>query len=416
MAQPASERAFGVYVHVPFCSVRCGYCDFNTYAPGEIDGASRDGYVEAALREMALARGAMAGDPRPAATVFFGGGTPTMLEPAAVVRLLGGVRETWGLAPGAEVSTEANPDSVDAAALAALAAGGFTRVSLGMQSAVPHVLRTLDRTHDPENVARAISWAKDAGLATSLDLIYGTPGESLDDWRESVDTAIALVPDHLSAYALVIEPGTRMGAQLRRGEVAPVDGDVQAEMYEAADASFAAAGYSWYEVSNWARTPSDACRHNVGYWRGQDWWGIGPGAHSYLETPGGTARRWWNVKHPRAYVEQLRAGESPEEGGEDLTEDQRYVERVMLGIRLAEGLPVSDLCEAGRALVPELVARGLVEEHAAEQRAAEERRVRERRPGRESVVILTRSGRLLADAVIRDLVWAKPDGVPRDAP
>jgi oxygen-independent coproporphyrinogen-3 oxidase len=300
------------------------------------------------------------------------------------------------VAPGAEVSTEANPDSVDAAALLALADGGFTRVSFGMQSAVSHVLRTLDRTHDPENVARAVSWAKDAGLATSLDLIYGTPGESLDDWRESVDTAIALAPDHLSAYALVIEPGTRMGAELRRGAVPPVDPDVQAEMYVAADASFAAAGYSWYEVSNWARTPSDACRHNVGYWRGQDWWGIGPGAHSYLETPGGGARRWWNVKHPRAYAERLRAGESPEEGGEDLTEDQRYVERVMLGIRLAEGLPLATLREAGRARVPGLAARGLLEERRAEER-----------PGQASVVILTRSGRLLADAIIRELVWAE---------
>ncbi len=410
MALQASGRDFGVYVHVPFCAVRCGYCDFNTYAPGELDGASREGYVEAALGEMAWARGvmasgAMAGDAREASTVFFGGGTPTMLDPSALVRLLGGVGEAWGLAPGAEVSTEANPDSVDAAAVAALAEGGFTRVSFGMQSAVPHVLRTLDRTHDPENVARAIVRAKDAGLATSLDLIYGTPGESLDDWRASVERAIALEPDHLSAYALVIEPGTRMGAQLRRGEVAPVDPDVQAEMYEAADASFADAGYSWYEVSNWARTPSDACRHNVGYWRGQDWWGIGPGAHSYLETPGGSARRWWNVKHPRAYAERVHAGESPEEGGEDLTEEQRYVERVMLGIRLAEGLPLSHLRESGRALLPELVARGLVAESPTDPEAAARSPVA-RRPGQESVVILTRSGRLLADAIIRDLVWA----------
>jgi oxygen-independent coproporphyrinogen-3 oxidase len=401
MAQPASERAFGVYVHVPFCSVRCGYCDFNTYAPGELDGASRDGYVEAALREMAWARGvmtsgvmtsgAMAGDPQPASTVFFGGGTPTMLAPSALARLLGGVRETWGVAPGAEVSTEANPDSVDAAALVALARGGFTRVSFGMQSAVSHVLQTLERTHDPENVARAVSWAKDAGLATSLDLIYGTPGESLDDWRTSVDAAIALAPDHLSAYALVIEPGTKMGAELRRGIVPPVDPDLQAEMYEAAEASFSAAGYSWYEVSNWARTPSDACRHNVGYWRGQDWWGIGPGAHSYLETPGGAARRWWNVKHPRAYAERLRAGESPEEGGEDLTLDQRYVERVMLGIRLAAGLPVSELRPPGRARLEALGRDGLIETTPT---------------GQEPAIVLTRRGRLLADAVIRELAWA----------
>jgi oxygen-independent coproporphyrinogen-3 oxidase len=391
MALPATGRAFGVYIHVPFCAVRCGYCDFNTYAPGELAGASREGYVEAALEEMAMARRVMAGDPRPASTVFFGGGTPTMLEPAALARLLDGVRETWGLAPGAEVTTEANPDSVGGPALAALAQAGFTRVSFGMQSAVPHVLRTLDRTHRPENVIRAIAGAKEAGLSTSLDLIYGTPGESLDNWRASVDAALALGPDHVSAYALVIEPGTKMGGQLRRGEVSPVDPDVQAEMYEAVDDALAAAGYSWYEVSNWARTPADACRHNVGYWRGQDWWGIGPGAHSYLETPGGAARRWWNVKHPRAYAERVRAGESPEEGGEDLTDEQRYVERVMLGIRLAEGLPVSELRPEARARLADLGRDGLIETTRA---------------GQDAAIVLTRRGRLLADAVIREVAWA----------
>ena len=400
-----SQRAFGVYVHVPFCAVRCGYCDFNTYAPGELAGASPAGYVDAALGEMAMARGllarssmargAVAAGARPASTVFFGGGTPTMLEPVALARLLDGVRETWGLAPGAEVTTEANPDSVDGGALAALAKAGFTRVSLGMQSAVPHVLRILERTHRPENVARAIAGAKSAGLATSLDLIYGTPGESLDDWRASVDGAVALGPDHLSAYALVIEPGTKMGAQLRRGEVSPVDPDVQAEMYEAADDAFAAAGYSWYEVSNWARTPADACRHNVGYWRGQDWWGIGPGAHSYLESRGGSARRWWNVKHPRAYAERVGAGESPEEGGEELTDEQRYMERVMLGVRLAEGLPVSDLRPAGRARLADLERDGLIEPARAGQDGA----------AHDRAIVLTRRGRLLADAVIRDLAW-----------
>jgi oxygen-independent coproporphyrinogen-3 oxidase len=391
MALPPSERAFGVYVHVPFCSVRCGYCDFNTYAPGELEGASRAGYVEAALGEMALARRAMEGDPRPASTVFFGGGTPTMLEPGALARLLSGVRETWGLAEGAEITTEANPDSVDAAALSALAAAGFTRVSLGMQSAVPHVLRTLDRTHNPENVARAVAGAKSAGLATSLDLIYGTPGESLDDWRTSVETAIALEPDHLSAYALVIEPGTKMGAQLRRGQVSAVDLDAQAEMYEVADDAFGRAGYCWYEVSNWSRSPADACRHNVGYWRGQDWWGIGPGAHSYLEKPGAAARRWWNVKHPRAYAERVANGESPEDGGEDLTNEQRYVERIMLGVRLAEGLPLSALRDEARLVVPTLAERGLIEGIRA---------------GEPEAVVLTRRGRLLADAVIRELAWA----------
>jgi len=395
MVAADASRDFGVYVHVPFCAVRCGYCDFNTYAPSELGGATRDGYVEAALAEMELARRAMGTDPRPASTVFFGGGTPTMLDAAELARLLRGVSDTWGLASGVEVTTEANPDSVTEESLAALAGAGFTRVSLGMQSAVPRVLATLDRTHDPENVARAVAWAKGAGLATSVDLIYGTPGETLDDWRESVDAAVALEPDHVSAYALVIEDGTRMGRDLRAGRIAPVDTDVQADMYEAADDTLAAAGYSWYEVSNWAQTPGDACRHNVGYWRGQDWWGIGPGAHSYREVPGGEARRWWNVKHPRAYAERLAEGESPEAGGEALDDEQRYVERVMLAVRLASGITLSELRPASAAAVGALAADGLV--------------VREARTEKEGPrVVLTRRGRLLADAVVRALVW--PDG------
>jgi oxygen-independent coproporphyrinogen-3 oxidase len=391
MAAADAARDFGVYIHVPFCAVRCGYCDFNTYAPGELGGATREGYVEAALAEMAMARASMAGDARAASTVFFGGGTPTMLDAAALARLLDGVRETWGLADGAEVTTEANPDSVSEASVAALADSGFTRVSLGMQSAVPRVLATLDRTHDPEGVARAVGWAKGAGLATSVDLIYGTPGETLDDWRASLDAAVALAPDHVSAYALVIEPGTRMGRDLRAGRIAPVDPDLQADMYEAADEALAAAGFAWYEVSNWARTPADACRHNLGYWRGQDWWGIGPGAHSYLEVPGGEARRWWNVKHPRAYAERIAAGESPEDGGETLDDEQRYVERVMLGVRLGSGIPLRALRPASAGRVPGLADDGLVEVEVE---------------GEDPRVVLTRRGRLLADAVVRDLVWA----------
>ncbi len=391
MASGVSARDFGVYVHVPFCAVRCGYCDFNTYAPSELGGATREGYVEAAIAEMALARRAMGEDPRPASTVFFGGGTPTMLDAAALARLLDAVRDTWGLAPDAEVTTEANPDSVDASTFGRLADSGFTRVSLGMQSAVPRVLRTLDRTHDPEGVARAVAWAKEAGLATSLDLIYGTPDETMEDWSTSVEAAVALGPDHVSAYALVIEPGTKMGRDLRAGRIAPVEEDLQAEMYEAADDALAAAGYSWYEVSNWARKPADACRHNLGYWRGQDWWGIGPGAHSYLEVPGGEARRWWNVKHPRAYAERIAAGESPEDGGETLDDEQRYVERVMLGVRLDSGIPLRALRPASAGRVPGLADDGLVEVEVE---------------GEDPRVVLTRRGRLLADAVVRDLAWA----------
>jgi putative oxygen-independent coproporphyrinogen III oxidase len=383
-----ARRAFGVYVHVPFCQVRCGYCDFNTYAPGETEGATRDGYVEAALREVDFARAETAGDARPASTVFFGGGTPTMLDARALAQLLAAIRTAWGLAPDAEVTTEANPDSVTRESLASLASAGFTRVSFGMQSAVPHVLATLERTHHPDNVARAVGWAREAGLAVSLDLIYGTPGESLADWQVSLETAIALEPDHVSAYALVIEPGTKMGAQLRRGEVDPTDPDVQADMYEAADAAFVAAGFAWYEVSNWSRTPEQACRHNLAYWRGDDWWGIGPGAHSYLgPCEGRAAQRWWNVKLPRVYAERMAAGMSPEAEREELTAGQVALEEVMLRIRLVEGLPVEVLGDAGRHAVPSLVAEGLLESGAAERGTA----------------VLTRRGRLLADAVVREL-------------
>ena len=386
-------RDFGVYIHVPFCSVRCGYCDFNTYAPGEVEGATREGYVTAALAEMALARATMHGDSRPARTVFFGGGTPTMLDSAALVALLEGVGGTWGLSADAEVTTEANPDSVTRESLQALARAGFTRVSLGMQSAVPHVLATLDRTHNPANVARAVEAARDAGLKVSLDLIYGTPGESLSDWRASLEAAIALAPDHVSAYALVIEPGTRMGAQLRRGEIAAVDPDVQAQMYELADTLLTEAGYSWYEVSNWARTPADRCRHNIAYWRSQDWWGIGPGAHSYLgpRTAGDAevgARRWWNVKHPRAYAARLSAGDSPEAEGEELSSEDLALEGVMLRLRLVEGIP-REMVEGRSEEIARLIADGVLDGAAAVR----------------GTLRLTRRGRLLADLAVRALAF-----------
>ncbi|WP_203657243.1 radical SAM family heme chaperone HemW [Demequina activiva] len=386
-------RDFGVYVHVPFCAVRCGYCDFNTYAPGEGEFSSRDDYVGAALGEMAQARAAMAGDLRPARTVFFGGGTPTMLDPAALVAMLEGVRDTWGLAPDAEVTTEANPDSVTAASLSTLASAGFTRVSFGMQSAVPHVLATLERTHRPQNVALAVRWAREAGLAVSLDLIYGTPGESLDDWRASLDAAIALEPDHVSAYALVIEPGTRMGRQLRAGQIEAVDLDTQADMYEAADARLRDAGYSWYEVSNWARTPEQACRHNVAYWTSQDWWGIGPGAHSYLGPRIGAdgaergAERWWNVKLPRVYAARVAAGTSPEAEREPLTAADLALESVMLRLRLAQGMPVMDLPDPRAEAIAALVGDGVLDGRAALS----------------GTLRLTVRGRLLADAAVRAL-------------
>lgn len=377
--------SLGIYLHVPFCAVRCGYCDFNTYTLGELGpGASTDDFASTALAELDLAARVLGPGAGPVGTVFVGGGTPTLLPAADLVRLLEGVRDRFGLADGAEVTTEANPDSVTPESLEVLAAGGFTRVSVGMQSVVPHVLRTLDRTHDPARVALAVEGARAAGLATSVDLIYGTPGESLDDWRASLEAAVALEPDHVSAYALVIEEGTRMAAQVRRGELPVPDGDDEADKYELADEVLTAAGYDWYEVSNWARDDAARCRHNEGYWRGDAWWGVGPGAHSHV---GGV--RWWNVKHPRTYAASLAEGRSPAAGRETLTGEQRHDEEVLLGVRLREGLPVDVLDADGRTAVAGLVGDGLVDGRAA---------VGERR------VVLTRRGRLLADAVVRRLL------------
>ena len=387
----AGSRAFGVYLHVPFCAVRCGYCDFNTYTATELGGgASLDAYAGTARSEIALADRVLraAGLPaREVATVFVGGGTPTLLPVDDLVRLLDAVRETWGLAPGAEVTTEANPDSVTPDGLARLAAAGFTRVSFGMQSAVPHVLRTLERTHDPARIPDVVRWASEAGLRVSLDLIYGTPGETIDDWRRSLEVALATGVDHVSAYALVVEEGTRMAVQVRRGELTLPDEDDQAAKYELADDLLTAAGLRWYEVSNWARTPADASRHNLGYWRGDDWWGIGPGAHSHV---GGV--RWWNVKHPRAYADRLGRGLSPAAGREVVDGEMATLERVMLRVRIAEGLPLEDLSAQARAAVAGLVADGLVDAAAALGADGPRR------------VLLTRRGRLLADAVVRTLV------------
>jgi putative oxygen-independent coproporphyrinogen III oxidase len=379
----------GVYVHVPFCRVRCGYCDFNTYTASELGpeaGAGIATYADAALAELDLAQDVLGVAAPRVDTVFVGGGTPTLLPPGDLVRVLDGIRARWGLARDAEVTTEANPDSVGPDDLRRLAEGGFTRVSLGMQSAVPHVLRTLDRTHDPANVARAVEAARDAGLQVSLDLIYGTPGESLADWERSLQEATSLEPDHVSAYALVVEEGTRLAAQVRRGEVPGPDDDDEADKYELADAVLAAAGCSWYEVSNWSTSEATACRHNLGYWRNATWWGVGPGAHSHVG-----AVRWWNVKHPRAYADRVAHGVSPAAARETLTDEQRHDEDVLLGVRLAEGMPFERLDPGGRPAVAGLVAEGLVDDAAA----------------REDRVVLTLRGRLLADTVVRRLLGSR---------
>ncbi|KGN34643.1 coproporphyrinogen III oxidase [Knoellia sinensis KCTC 19936] len=379
------ERPFGVYLHVPFCRVRCGYCDFNTYTLTELGpGASTSTFVDTTMAELDLAQSVL-GDAAPEVdTIFVGGGTPTMLAAADLVKAVDGIRDRFGLADDVEVTTEANPDSVTPDSLKELADGGFTRISLGMQSAVPHVLATLDRTHDPEGVGRAVMAAQAAGLVTSVDLIYGTPGESVDDWQTSLDAAISLEPEHISAYALVVEEGTKLASQVRRGEVERPDDDDEATKYELAEEALSAAGFGWYEVSNWTRTPAGRCRHNDGYWTGGDWWGVGPGAHSHV---GGV--RWWNVKHPRAYAGRLAERLSPAAGRETLTTEQLRDEKVLLQVRVRDGLSIDELDDVGRRAVAGLVAHELIEGPAA---------VRDRR------VVLTLRGRLLADTVVRRLL------------
>lgn len=380
-----AERSFGVYLHVPFCSVRCGYCDFNTYTLGELGpGASISSYADSALAEVRLAHRVLGETPQ-VSTVFVGGGTPTMLASGDLVRLLDGVAQEFGLTGDVEVTTEANPDSVTPESLQQLADGGFTRVSLGMQSAVPRVLATLDRTHDPAGVDRAVAAARAAGLQVSVDLIYGTPGESLADWQISLDAAIDLEPDHISAYALTVEDGTALARKVRRGELPTPTGDDEADKYELAESVLSAAGFGWYEISNWSRSAGTRCRHNEAYWSAGNWWGIGPGAHSHI---GGV--RWWNVKHPVRYAASLADGRSPGAGRELLDEQQQEHERILLGIRRVDGLALESLDPVARSAVAELISDGLVAPGPAL-----------RRPGR---VVLTLRGRLLADTVVRRLL------------
>jgi oxygen-independent coproporphyrinogen-3 oxidase len=386
-------RPFGIYVHVPFCTTRCGYCDFNTYTAAELGGPPAAGhtrpsggapvslgtYPDLAIAEIRFARKVFGGADVPVSTVFFGGGTPTLLPPAAFGRILRAIDAEFGLKPGAEVTTEANPESVDQAALSELRAQGINRVSFGMQSAVPAVLTVLDRVHQPGRPARCAAWARVAGFEhVSLDLIYGTPGESDADWRCSLDAAVAAEPDHVSAYALTVESGTRLAARVRRGELPAPDDDVLADRYLVADDVLTAAGLGWYEISNWAAAGSSRCAHNMLYWTDGDWWGIGPGAHSHV-----AGTRWWNLRHPAAYGARIAAGNSPGQAREILAESERQLELVMLGIRLAEGCPVEMLGPAGRMNAESVVAEGLASPDAFAR-------------GR---IVLTRRGRLLADAV-----------------
>ncbi|WP_406635558.1 radical SAM family heme chaperone HemW [Amycolatopsis sp. WGS_07] len=377
-------RPFGVYVHVPFCATRCGYCDFNTYTAGELgSAASPRSWLDALRRELELGAEILGSAP-PAETVFVGGGTPSMLGADGLAEVLDGVRSVFGLAPGAEVTTESNPESTSPEFFAGIRDAGYTRVSLGMQSAARHVLKVLDRVHTPGRPVDAAREARAAGFEhVNLDLIYGTPGERVEDLRASLDAVLSAGVDHVSAYALIVEDGTALARRVRRGELPAPDDDTLASYYELIDSVLAGAGLTWYEVSNWATDEAARCRHNLGYWQGGDWWGAGPGAHSHV---GGV--RWWNVKHPAKYSSLLAQRQSPEADREVLTEEDRHLERIMLELRISDGLAVSALDDAGIKEARAAAAEGLLEVSDLDSR------------GR---AVLTDRGRLLADAVVRRL-------------
>ncbi|WP_049189614.1 radical SAM family heme chaperone HemW [Corynebacterium sp. 212_CJEI] len=381
----AHTDSFGVYLHVPFCATRCGYCDFNTYTPGQLgSGATQGDYLDAIVAELEMAVVKHPELARGADTVFVGGGTPSMLGASGLRRLLDGVRNSFGLADDAEVTTESNPESTSPEFFEGLAEAGFTRVSLGMQSAVPHVLATLDRTHTPGRPAAAVAEARAAGFEhINLDVIYGTPGESMADLDTTLEAVLATDVDHVSAYSLIVEPGTAMARKVRRGELPMPDDDDLADRYERIDAALSQAGFSWYEVSNWAK-PGGQCRHNMLYWRDGNWWGAGPGAHSHLD---GT--RFYNVKHPARYAATISGGELPIKDSEGLTADDRHTEKIMLGLRLAEGIDANLLGEDELGKARRQAEAGMVEFVSVDggQR-----------------IQLTNRGRLLADAIIVDIL------------
>ena len=327
----APRDAAGIYVHVPFCLTRCGYCDFNAYA-GLDHLASR--YVSALLREAELAAGAW--ERVEVVSVFLGGGTPTTLDVADLKAILARLRSSYAVTIDAEITLEANPDTVDATKLGALREAGYGRLSMGAQSFDRSVLAALERVHQPEAVRRAFEAARAAGFDNvNLDLIYGAAGETLESWERTLEEAIALSPEHVSAYALTIEPATALGRQVARGETPAPDPDVQADMFEAACGLLGDAGYGHYEVSNWAK-PGYDCRHNLGYWERRPYVGLGAGAHGFRE-----GRRWWNVRPPEEYLSMVERGELPVGGSEELEPADAYLEEVFLRLRILQGIPAS---------------------------------------------------------------------------
>ena len=373
------------YVHIPYCVKRCGYCDFNTYTPAELQGpdlaAVSANYIDAVIQEIEMASSSVGNAEVP--TIFFGGGTPSLMPSADLARVISAIRDKFELTNDAEITIEVNPDSVSEEFLAHMREAGANRISMGMQSAAPHVLAILDRTHKPENVVRAVELARKSGYEhVSVDLIYGTPGESFADWKTSVESALALPIDHISAYALIVERGTKLAAQVARGELVMPSDDETAEKYLYADECFEAAGLTWYELSNWSK-PGGECRHNIAYWDGSFWWGAGPGAHSYFGS-----ERWWNIKHPKSYQERIAKNESPIQEKENLTPENKADEFILLQIRRREGILHSQMSSSQISLAEKFVSSGDLDRESWAQ----------------NKLVLSKNGRLIADRIVRELV------------
>ena len=381
------SRPLSFYIHIPYCVKRCGYCDFNTYTPGELKEGSdiaqvSNGYIDLLIQEAKIARAEVKTN-EPISTIFFGGGTPTLIEPADLGRVLNSIEADFGFAKDIEITIEANPDTVSKEKLATLRGVGINRISFGMQSAAPHVLAVLDRTHNPENVVKATNWAREVGFEqVSVDLIYGSPGESIADWEATIDSALALPINHISAYALIVESGTKLAAQVKRGEVVIPDDDQTADKYLLADEKFSQAGFTWYELSNWAKNGGE-CRHNIAYWEGANWWGLGPGAHSHID-----GKRFWNVKHPNAYRERLELIQSPVMESETLKLEEKESERVMLQIRMPEGIAKNSLGDAALLRLESYLAGGQISKEQWDN----------------GQISLTLSGRLMADRIVREIL------------
>ena len=375
------------YIHIPYCVKRCGYCDFNTYTPSELKitealAQISNSYIDLVIMEIKAAR-LQVGQSANVPSIFFGGGTPSLMQPDDIGRVISTIKSEFTLLQDAEITMECNPDTVTKDSLAAFRTIGVNRVSFGMQSAVKHVLATLDRSHNPENLLQVTTWAKEVGFPEiSVDLIYGTPGESLSDWQTTIDAALTLPITHISAYALIIEEGTKLAAQIKRGEVAQVDDDLTAEKYLIADKAFTAAGFEWYELSNWAKSGS-LSKHNLAYWLGDNWWGAGPGAHSHLN-----GKRFWNVKHPNLYKERILANKSPVADSEILEELQIESERLMLSLRLPNGVDKQSLNEQQLAELSSYVESGHLDQANWNQGRA----------------TLTLDGRLIADRILRQIL------------